>query len=106
VRSTGLVDVDLQRRESADEHPRRTGVIEVDVGEVDRTGLAPVEAGEHRFDRAGRARIDQGAAALPCADHPVEAEVHGIDDARRRVAHAGKATRPARVRRADLQSGA
>ncbi len=85
MRSADLVDEDLHLREAPRQDPRRSRVVQVDVREqkLSRLGL---EAVEQRLDRRAGPGIDDHARPdLPCADHAVAPEVHGVDEVGHRV---------------------
>ena len=78
MRRAHIVDVYTQPREAAHEHPRRAGVVEVDVGQEQRPRLS-AQPLEQRVEARRGARIDDHAVELVGGDYAVVAEVHEVD---------------------------
>ena len=79
VRRAALVDPHLELGEPLDERPRRAGVVEVDVGQQQRLRRLRSMLAEQRLHAALGPGVDERAAQVPAADHPLAADVAHVD---------------------------
>ena len=79
VAGAALMHVDLKVRATPHERSARAGVIEMNVGQQQRTRSLIAERRQQRRQAGRRPRIDEHVADLPAADHALAPQVQTVD---------------------------